>query len=73
MRERNLMPVGCGGRENDMIATTHTISTDKSGVLAVLAAAALGLFLVFGAGLAQSAALHDAAHDTRHAIGFPCH
>ena len=29
--------------------------------------------LLFVAGLAQSATLHDAAHDTRHATGFPCH
>ena len=32
-----------------------------------------GLFLVWGAGLANSAALHDTAHDTRHSYGFPCH
>ena len=35
--------------------------------------AALGLALLFVAGHAQSAALHDAAHDLRHATGFPCH
>ncbi|WP_026617885.1 CbtB domain-containing protein [Ensifer aridi] len=33
----------------------------------------IGAFLVFGAGLANSAVLHDTAHDTRHAYGFPCH
>ncbi|MEJ2121005.1 MAG: CbtB-domain containing protein [Alphaproteobacteria bacterium] len=32
-----------------------------------------GLFLLYGAGFAQSAALHDAAHDARHAFAFPCH
>lgn len=37
------------------------------------AALFLGVFLVFGAGLANSAALHDTAHDARHALGFPCH
>lgn len=34
---------------------------------------ALGTSLMFVAGHAQSAALHDAAHDVRHATGFPCH
>ena len=34
---------------------------------------ALGMALMFVAGHAQSAALHDAAHDVRHATGFPCH
>ncbi|MGB8817321.1 MAG: CbtB-domain containing protein [Rhizobiaceae bacterium] len=33
----------------------------------------LGAFFVWGAGLANSAVLHDAAHDTRHSYGFPCH
>lgn len=33
----------------------------------------IGGFLVFGAGLANSAVLHDTAHDTRHSYGFPCH
>jgi cobalt transporter subunit CbtB len=33
----------------------------------------LGGFLVFGVGLANSATIHDTAHDVRHANGFPCH
>lgn len=38
-----------------------------------LSALLLGVFLVYGAGLANSAVLHDTAHDTRHSYGFPCH
>ncbi len=33
----------------------------------------IGLFLIVGTGFAQNIALHNGAHDTRHAIGFPCH
>jgi cobalt transporter subunit CbtB len=33
----------------------------------------LGTFFVWGAGLANSQTLHEAAHDTRHSFGFPCH
>lgn len=33
----------------------------------------LGVFLLFGAGFAHSGALHDAAHDVRHANALPCH
>ncbi|WP_438753048.1 CbtB domain-containing protein [Pararhizobium sp. O133] len=40
-----------------------------TGILALL----IGSFLVFGAGLANSAVLHDTAHDVRHSYGFPCH
>jgi cobalt transporter subunit CbtB len=36
-------------------------------------ALALGMLLVFGAGFAAPAALHNATHDTRHAFGLPCH
>ncbi len=32
-----------------------------------------GVFLIFGTGFAHSNTLHNAAHDTRHAVGFPCH
>ena len=37
------------------------------------AAVLLGLLLLFGAGFARSQAFHDAAHDVRHSLGFPCH
>jgi cobalt transporter subunit CbtB len=56
--------------------TTSTISTSVSlsqRFLAGFACLFLGSILVFGVGLAQSDTLHAAAHDTRHAIGFPCH
>lgn len=38
-----------------------------------LAAAFLGLALVAAAGFAGPEAVHEAAHDARHALGFPCH
>lgn len=37
-----------------------------------LLCAALGSLLVYGAGFAPNARLHNAAHDARHAAGFPC-
>jgi cobalt transporter subunit CbtB len=36
-------------------------------------AAVLGVTLISITGHVQAAALHDAAHDVRHATGFPCH
>lgn len=38
-----------------------------------LIAAAVGLLLVWTAGFSQNRILHNAAHDVRHASGFPCH
>lgn len=56
-----------------MTTATQTIAKSGSNVLAIIAAGFIGLGVVFIAGHAQSGALHDAAHDVRHATGFPCH
>jgi cobalt transporter subunit CbtB len=45
----------------------------SSRILASVAAALLGLALVYLAGFAQADALHDGAHDARHSAAFPCH
>ncbi len=42
-------------------------------VRAALVAALLGTFILLGTGFAQPQALHNAAHDARHAFAFPCH
>jgi cobalt transporter subunit CbtB len=39
----------------------------------VFFAALLGVSIIYGVGLANSSALHNAAHDTRHSLAFPCH
>jgi cobalt transporter subunit CbtB len=36
-------------------------------------AGALGLLILWGVGFAGNGVLHETAHDTRHALGFPCH
>mgnify|MGYP001166387344 CR=1 FL=1 len=38
-----------------------------------LVAALLGMFMLYGVGFAGPQALHNAAHDGRHAFAFPCH
>ena len=42
-------------------------------VITVVVLGLLGIFVIWGAGFAQSETLHNAAHDSRHAIAFPCH
>ncbi len=56
--------------------TTQTLKTTsvlQSNLLASALFLALGVGIVFVSGHVQAAALHDAAHDVRHATGFPCH
>jgi cobalt transporter subunit CbtB len=38
-----------------------------------IAAVLLGVLFIGVTGFAPLQALHDAAHNTRHAISFPCH
>lgn len=57
-----------------MTTIVKTRASEKTtALLSVLGMALLGLMIVVAAGHAQSATLHDAAHDVRHATGFPCH
>ena len=56
--------------------TTTTISSTRilskrttAGIISLF----IGLTMVFTVGLSHVSAVHNAAHDTRHAIGFPCH
>ncbi len=54
--------------------TTKTLARAQDNTLPAIALAAmLGFGLLFVAGYAQAAMLHDAAHDQRHAMAFPCH
>ena len=42
-------------------------------VITSVVALLFGVFLLYGVGFAHSNILHNAAHDTRHAISVPCH
>lgn len=52
-----------------VIAATRT----NSEILAITFAAFVGLGLIFAAGFSHASTMHDVAHDTRHAMAFPCH
>lgn len=41
--------------------------------LAAAIAAVIGVFLIWGVGFAGAASIHEAAHDSRHSLSFPCH
>ena len=53
-------------------STVSSLSVSQRLVASVLALV-LGLLLVGGVGFANDMAVHNGAHDTRHALGFPCH
>ena len=39
----------------------------------IFMAALLGVFIVSGVGFSHIGAVHNAAHDYRHSMSFPCH
>jgi cobalt transporter subunit CbtB len=55
----------------DLTAARPQARTEALAAAAI--AFAIGAFLIFGVGFAHSDALHNAAHDTRHTLAFPCH
>ena len=60
---------------NVAIATPSAASqASVSSRLAVAGAAVLlGFAIFFTTGFATPSAIHNATHDTRHALGLPCH
>lgn len=53
--------------------STVAVSSSKSKLLPIIVCAFIGVAAIFVVGHVQAGALHDAAHDVRHATGFPCH
>jgi cobalt transporter subunit CbtB len=51
------------------VATGERSEALRAAVVALF----LGLGLIFLTGFAYPEAIHNAAHDTRHGLSFPCH
>ena len=59
---------------NVQIASTQAGVRASANVKAICAVVFLiGAGLVFTVGFAHTSVLHNAAHDTRHGLAFPCH
>jgi cobalt transporter subunit CbtB len=56
-----------------MTTKTASFAATRSGFGACVLALTLGVALLTVSGMAQATVLHDAAHDQRHAMAFPCH
>ncbi len=57
---------------NTVSVSTPTLSVSER-VKAVAAALVIGIALIYTTGFAASTDVHNAAHDTRHGLAFPCH
>jgi cobalt transporter subunit CbtB len=54
-------------------ATNTAAALDLSRAIPIFMAMLLGAFIVGGVGFSHIEAVHNAAHDYRHSMGFPCH
>jgi cobalt transporter subunit CbtB len=52
-----------------VVQTTERSEARKAAGIALI----LGLGLIFLTGFAYPEVIHNAAHDTRHSLSFPCH
>ncbi|MEE9424665.1 MAG: CbtB domain-containing protein [Methylococcales bacterium] len=61
---------------SDLFETTTVrsgSSTWRDTVLPAMLVAVIAGMLLFFTGFSETSVLHNAAHDGRHAAGFPCH
>ena len=49
------------------------LTGSQSVLLQLLGAATLGIVMIYGVGFASMDTVHNAAHDSRHTVAFPCH
>jgi cobalt transporter subunit CbtB len=55
------------------LAPIATTGQRTQTIIAAALAFVFGLGLVYTTGFAHPSTIHNAAHDTRHALSFPCH
>ena len=56
-----------------LLTQIQTTTIPWANVYAVTAAIITGLFILSAVGFAGPEVLHNAAHDIRHGLAFPCH
>ena len=56
-----------------MSASVQTTTVTMDTVLAVSAAILIGTLIIAAVGFAAPEVVHNAAHDLRHGLVFPCH
>ncbi len=59
--------------QNDLSTAVDSTTLSPSVIIQVLGATLLGIVMLYGVGFAPMDVAHNAAHDTRHAVAFPCH
>ena len=64
---------GVTGKGVDMTTKIQTQALVDTRFFSIVGISVAGVLLLMAAGFAQASVVHDSAHDTRHAVAFPCH
>ncbi|MBV1872709.1 MAG: CbtB-domain containing protein [Gammaproteobacteria bacterium] len=59
--------------DNSPVTEASQASSRRAVLLQNIAALAFGAVILFAVGFLPLSAAHNAAHDTRHTVAFPCH
>jgi cobalt transporter subunit CbtB len=59
--------------QQSQTARASASTVDSNIIAQAVLAMALGLFIIGVVGFSHISAVHNAAHDVRHANAFPCH
>jgi cobalt transporter subunit CbtB len=62
-----------GENMSSLVQSASRVSGHLEAMRYGIAAILLGIVFIGVAGFAPLQSIHDAAHNTRHAVGFPCH
>lgn len=54
-------------------SAASAVGVSASKIIPISMTAILGLFIVGFVGFSHLEVVHNAAHDTRHSLAFPCH
>ena len=54
-------------------STVETLAPARVGIMPLLLAALLGFVIIGVVGFAHMDVVHNAGHDYRHSMAFPCH
>lgn len=55
------------------VSQIQQLSAPWSKIIGISGAFLIGLFIISVVGFAAPEAIHNAAHDLRHGLAFPCH
>ena len=67
------MSIETSSRRSQTQSTAGVGTSSLGRALPIAFAALFGALLIAGTGFAHTEAVHNAAHDTRHSLAFPCH